>query len=111
MSQILKLQLMDSGPYYASFESGQTQSLPTWTGLTQYPPAAQTLRIPADEAASEDGSMAGNTGSSTSSTPAVSGSDSPSGSSSSDAGNGVSRKEGSVFFALLSGVLAFVVAA
>lgn len=77
--------------------------------MTQYPPAAQTLRIPVEEAASEDGSMASaNTGSSTSSTPAASGSDSPSGSS--DAGNGVSRKEGSVFFALLSGVLAYVVA-
>jgi hypothetical protein len=60
-----------------------------------------------EEGASEDGS-ASNTGSPTSSTAAAS--SSASGSGSSDAGNGVSRKEGSVFFAILCGILAYVVA-
>jgi hypothetical protein len=76
--------------------------------LTQYSAAVWTLRVPVEEGASGDGSIASNTGSPTSSAAAAS--SSASGSGSSDAGNGVSRKEGSVFFAILSGVLAYVVA-
>ena len=85
------------GPYYASFGDGETISLPTWTGQTQYPPVVFTYSVLA-------GGPIG--GSSASSGSSVSGDGAQ---TSSPANHAISGKEGSAGLTILGMMVGFVV--